>query len=57
MNRLGVTTDAINRRYDAQDVVGTDKLLRQSIVMLAEALPYESAARFERAAAEKNLQT
>lgn len=56
VNQLDVTTDAIDRRYDAEDVVGTDKLLRQSIVMLAEALPDESGARFERAVAEKNLQ-
>lgn len=56
LNRVDAVTDAIDRKYEVDEVLGTDRLLRQSIVKMAESLPAESGARFQKAVADRNTQ-
>lgn len=56
LDRVDVVADAIDRQYEVEEVVGTDKLFRQLIVKMAESLPAESGARFQKAVTEQNTQ-
>lgn len=56
VNQVDAVMDAIDQQYDAEEVVGTDKLLRQSITALAESLTEESGMHFVQAVADRNAQ-
>ena len=53
MNAVDQALDAIDRDYEPDEVVGTDRLRRQAIVTMAESLSAESGAQFETAVADK----
>lgn len=48
--------DHIDQQYDIEQVVGTDKLLRHSILTMASALSEETGSNFEKAVIERNVQ-
>lgn len=56
LDRVDSVTDAIDRQYEVEEVAVMDKLLRQSIVKMAESLPAEAGARFQKAVADRNTQ-
>ncbi len=54
MDAVDRTLDGVDQQYSSDQVVGTDKLLRQSILVMAEALPADAGSNFERAVVERN---
>lgn len=56
IDSLDRALDNIDQQYDPEHVVGTDKLLRHSILTMASALSEETGSNFEKAVIERHAQ-
>ena len=56
IDSLDRALDNIDQQYDSEHVVGTDKLLRHSILTMASALSEETGPNFEKAVIERHAQ-